>query len=66
MIQVPNSPDPSLVYRVYKYPTGAVIPPGSIYLYSTKNGWQSNGTGGYAVNENLMNVWHYFLVCGEK
>ena len=45
--------------RIYKYPTGAEVPEGAIYLYSCKNGDMPR-TVDYP--PNYQYVWHYFLV----
>lgn len=44
--------------RIYKYPTGAEVPEGAIYLHTIKNGVMENrqDTG------KVYYVWHYFLV----
>jgi hypothetical protein len=54
-----------VIRRVFKYPTGAVIPEGAIYLCSIKNGRMSEKeipSGLSGCPSDYMYVWHYFLV----
>jgi hypothetical protein len=48
--------------KIYKYPTGATIPEGAIYLCTLKNGWQETQGGILRKAEDLQYIWHYFLV----
>jgi len=51
--------------RIFKYPTGATIPEGAVYLNTvaqTKEGIQTDDKW-----EDCWYVWHYFLVtCDEE
>jgi hypothetical protein len=46
--------------KIYKYPTGAKIPEGAIYLNTVTQTKQSEGAG--KPWETCWFVWHYFLV----
>ena len=46
-------------WKLYKYATGAIIPEGSIYVTTIKNGTMHEQTG-------YEYVWHYFLVPTKK
>lgn len=55
------------VNKVFKYPTGAVIPPGAVYLSTQVETFtnhykpEENLCTGHSRTENEY-VWHYFLV----
>jgi len=80
MIQVPNTEREFMAdgaiakiqvdWKVFKYPTGADIPVGSIYLSTVKNGdmdymTESHGGKTYKATDYKF-VWHYFLVPVKK
>jgi hypothetical protein len=49
--------------RIYKFPTGAEIPEGAVYLFSCKNGTMPRAfPNDPGQPEDYMFVWHYFLV----
>lgn len=56
------------IKKIYKYPTGATIPEGAIYLGTVTqtfeyNPYTNNEIGGWI---HCWYVWHYFLVEVEK
>jgi len=48
-----------MVKKIYKYPTGATVPEGAIYL---KTVTQTRTAGIIGESINCWFVWHYFLV----
>lgn len=65
MIEVPKTPAGSYAYRVFKYPTGAIIPTGAIFL-NTQIEMQPRPGKNDLDKEKVRLVWHYFLVPSDK
>lgn len=63
-----------MIKKIYKYPTGAIIPEGAIYLATIKNGRMGVNPAKEAHFEEQKEewgsercyVWHYFLVEVDK